>query len=235
MNQKPNLWQRAVEFVTGKGFYLAVLVCVMAIGLSAYFLIQGVRGTMPKLADKAASSTASITVTPKVNPTPRPTATPAPTPSPTPTAVPTPTPTASTQETAAQYSWPVSGTVISSFSVEALSYNDAMGDWRTHDGIDIASSLGTRVQATAKGTVSQVYDDDVMGVTVVVDHGNELYSVYANLAENPPVSVGDTVVSDTVVGEVGNTAVSESGKEPHLHFAMYQGNDAINPEEYLGQ
>ena len=193
MNQKPNLWQRAVEFVTGKGFYLAVLVCVMAIGLSAYFLIQGVRSTMPQLADKAAS------------------------------------------ETVAEYSWPVSGTVISTFSVEALSYNDTMGDWRTHDGVDIASSLGTRVQATAKGVVSQVYDDEVMGVTVVVDHGNELYSVYSNLAENPPVKVGDAVASDTVVGEIGDTAVAESGKEPHLHFAMYEGNDAVNPEEYLGQ
>lgn len=233
MNQKPNLWQRAVEFVTGKGFYLAVLVCVMAIGLSAYFLIQGVRSSMPKLADEAASSTASITVTPKVVATPRPTATPVPTPSPTPQ--PTPAPSASTQETTAQYSWPVSGTVISSFSVEALSYNEAMGDWRTHEGIDIASSLGTRVQATAKGVVSQVYDDDVMGVTVVVDHGNELYSVYSNLAANPPVSVGDAVASDTVVGEVGDTAAAESGKEPHLHFAMYEGANAVNPEQYLGQ
>lgn len=233
MNQKPNMWQRVVEFVTGKGFYLAVLVCVMAIGLSAYFLIQGVRSNLPQLADEPASGTASITVTPA----PRPTATPrpTPTPAPTPTPVPQPTPAPTQAQTTAAYSWPVSGTVISSFSVEALSYNEEMGDWRTHDGLDIATSLGTRVQATAKGVVSQVYDDDVMGVTVVVDHGNELYSVYSNLAENPPVAVGDTVGSDTVVGEVGQTAAAESGKEPHLHFAMYEGANAVNPETYLGQ
>lgn len=232
MNQKPNLWQRAVEFVTGKGFYLAVLVCVMVIGLSAYFMIQSVRGNLSKTADHQASSTASITVTPA----PRATATPRPTPKPTPTPAPTPQPTpeATAQPTSA-YSWPVSGTVISSFSVEALSYNETMGDWRTHDGIDIASSLGTRVQATAKGVVSAVYEDDVMGVTVVVDHGNELFSVYSNLEENPPVAVGDTVASDTVVGEVGETSVAESGKQPHLHFAMYQGDAPINPEDYLGQ
>ena len=63
MNQKPNLWQRAVEFVTGKGFYLAVLVCVMVIGLSAYFMIQSVRSNLSKTADHQASSTASITDT----------------------------------------------------------------------------------------------------------------------------------------------------------------------------
>ena len=228
MNQKPNLWQRAVEFVTGKGFYLAVLLCVMVIGLSAYFMIQSVRSNLSKTADQQASSTASITVTPA----PRPTATPRPTPTPAPT--PAPTPQATVQPTAA-YSWPVSGTVITPFSVEALSYNETMGDWRTHDGIVIASSLGTRVLATAKGVVSAVYNDDVMGVTVVVDHGNELFSVYSNLEENPPVAVGDTVASDTVVGEVGETAVSESGKQPHLHFAMYQGDAPANPEEYLGQ
>ncbi len=235
MNQKPNLWKRAVEFVTGKGFYLAVLMCVMVIGLSAYFLIQSVRSNMPKLADEVASGTASITVTPspKIAAIPRPTLTPAPTPSP--TVPPTPVPSAATQETLSQYSWPVSGTVISSFSVEVLSYDETMGDWRTHDGIDIASSMGTRVQATAKGVVSAVYEDDLMGVTVVVDHGNELFSVYANLADNPPVAVGDAVASDTVIGEIGDTATAESGKEPHLHFAMYEGNDAINPETYLGQ
>lgn len=232
MNQKPNLWQRAVEFVTGKGFYLAVLLCVMVIGLSAYFLIQNVGRSASKLADQPASGTASITVTPA----PRPTVTPRPTPVPTPTLAPTPAPTpAPTVEETAAYAWPVSGSVISSFSVEALSYNETMGDWRTHDGIDIATSLGTRVQATAKGVVSAVYDDEVMGVTVVVDHGNELYSVYANLEENPPVAVGDAVASDTVVGEIGDTAVAESGRQPHLHFAMYQGDTPVNPEDYLGQ
>ena len=56
MNQKPNLWQRAVEFVTGKGFYLAVLVCVMVIGLSAYFMIQSVRSNLSKTAEHQASS-----------------------------------------------------------------------------------------------------------------------------------------------------------------------------------
>ena len=234
MNHKPNLWQRAVEFVTGKGFYLAVLLCVMVIGLSAYFMIQSVRSNLSKVADQPASSTASITVTPapRATATPRPTLAPTPTPAPTPS--PQPTPEATAQPTSA-YSWPVSGTVISPFSVEALSYNETMGDWRTHDGIDIASSLGTRVQAIAKGVVSAVYDDDVMGVTVVVDHGNELYSVYANLAETPAVAVGDTVASDTVVGEVGQTAVAESGKQPHLHFAMYEGDAPVNPEDYLGQ
>lgn len=233
MNQKPNLWKRTVEFVTGKGFYFSVLLCVMVIGLSAYFLIQSVRSNLT--ANEAASSTASITVTPAPRPTvtPRPTPTPAPTPSP--TVQPTPIPSATMQETVSVYSWPVSGTVISSFSVEVLSYDETMGDWRTHDGLDIAASLGTRVQATAKGVVSAVYNDDLMGVTVVVDHGNELFSVYSNLAENPSVSVGDTVASDTVLGQVGDTAAAESGKDPHLHFAMYQGSDAVDPETYLGK
>ena len=130
---------------------------------------------------------------------------------------------------------PLAGETVAAFSVDTLTYDETLGDWRTHDGIDIASSLGTRVQATAKGVVSAVYEDDVMGVTVVVDHGNELFSVYSNLEENPPVAVGDTVASDTVVGEVGETSVAESGKQPHLHFAMYQGDAPINPEDYLGQ
>ena len=108
-----------------------------------------------------------------------------------------------------------------------------MGDWRTHSALDIAAEPDTRVMATAAGTVSAVYDDPLMGTTVVIEHGNGLTSLYASLAENPTVQVGDEVYTGTIIGSAGNTAVAESGRASHIHFAMYQDGQAVDPEDYL--
>ena len=107
------------------------------------------------------------------------------------------------------------------------------GPWRTHDGLDIAAELGTPVAACAKGTVTDVSTDDMMGVTVTVDHGKGMESVYSNLAESVNVQPGTEVEAGTVIGTVGTTAVSESADASHLHFSMREYGVAIDPLNYL--
>lgn len=63
----------------------------------------------------------------------------------------------------AVFTWPVKGEILSGFSLEVLAYDETMGDWRTHSGVDIAASVGTNVLAISAGTVQGVYDDDLMG------------------------------------------------------------------------
>ena len=108
-----------------------------------------------------------------------------------------------------------------------------MGDWRTHSGLDITADLGAKVLATANGTVSAVYQDDLMGTVVEIDHGDGLVSLYANLTEAPTVSAGDAVTTGAVIGSVGQTAAAESGQTTHLHFAMYQDDTPVDPAGYL--
>ncbi len=64
--------------------------------------------------------------------------------------------------------------------------------------------------ACAKGTVTDVSTDDMMGVTVTVDHGKGMESVYSNLAESVNVQPGTEVEAGTVIGTVGTTAVSKA-------------------------
>jgi murein DD-endopeptidase MepM/ murein hydrolase activator NlpD len=127
----------------------------------------------------------------------------------------------------------VNGPVLVPHSVEALAYDETMDDWRTHAGMDIGVELGCRVLATANGTVTAVYEDDLMGTTVEIDHGNGLVSIYSNLDTMPAVKVGDKVTTGTLIGAVGNTAAAERGRAPHLHFAMLKNNKTVNPENYL--
>lgn len=251
MNNKRTWLEKLGDFISGKGFYLVVLICVAAIALSGYYLVRGLQDN--ETLDQPVSGSAEIVEQPTVNPGPRVTAQPSAAPSAKPSAQPTakpstaptaqPTaepdpvltapPTAQPTPAALVFTWPVNGTIIADYSVETLAYSETMGDWRTHDGLDLAVTLGTKVIATAAGTVSAVYQDDFMGTVVEIDHGNGLLSRYANLAEVPTVKVGDAVQTGTVIGSVGTTAAVESGRPPHLHFAMYQDGSPVDPRDRL--
>lgn len=246
-NKNKRTWiEKLGDFISGKGFYLVVLICVAAIALSGYYLVQGVRGGADDTLDQPVSGSAAIRDEPSARPSARVTAPPSAAPSAQPSAAPSPTALPSDQPSAALslppaaspaalvFTWPVNGTVIADFSVEALAYNETMGHWRTHDGLDLAASLGTQVKATADGTVTAVYESATfMGTTVEIDHGNGLTSLYANLAEVPTVEVGDQVKTGSVIGSVGNTAIAESGRPAHLHFAMFQDSKPIDPRGLL--
>ncbi len=251
MNNKRTWIEKLSDFISGKGFYLVVLICVAAIALSGYYLVQGVRGGLDQTLDQPVSGSAAIagqpsaapSVSPSVKPanppaagsaqiTAAPSAAPSPSVQPQPSAAPAP----STAPAPLVFTWPVNGAVIAGFSVEALAYNETMGDWRTHNGLDIAASLGTQVLAAASGTVSAVYEDDLMGTVVEIDHGQGgLKSQYANLAAVPTVQVGDAVSTGTVIGSVGQTAASESGRASHIHYALLKEGYPVDPADYLPQ
>jgi len=262
MKRKPSTWERFADFVSGKGFYLVILLCVAVIGVSGYFLVRSFTvGTEDPAAAAAAGSTqlpdagglasarpspSAVTgPSPAVSPTPALAASPSPAPSPRSTPAPSPSASAAAQPSedpqpapsrkpaALVFTWPVNGPVIASYSVEALVYDETMLDWRTHDGLDLAAETGTRVLATAAGVVEQLYEDDLMGTTLVIDHDNGLTSVYANLDPDVKVAVGDEVYTGDIIGAVGATAAAESGRDPHLHFAMYLDDVPVNPEEYM--
>lgn len=245
MNQKPSAWESFVQFLSGKGFYLVVLLCLAAIGVSGYFLVRSaahadedetastvVNATqVPETARPAVSAAPSASPSPTS--APKASAAPAPTPVPSPSAAPEPSPSPTLNPASRVFTWPVNGTVVTSYSVETLLYDATMLDWRTHEGLDMAVDEGTRVLATAAGTVSDLYDDELMGTTIVIDHGDGLTSVYANLSPETNVSPGDAVYTGDIIGAVGSTASAESGLDPHLHFAMFQDGEPVDPEMYL--
>lgn len=127
---------------------------------------------------------------------------------------------------------PLRGEVLAAFSMEELVYSPAMGDWRTHNGVDIAARAGTTVLAASAGTVLTVEDDPLMGTTVVLEHDGGYQTTYANLQAKPNVARGDAVSAGQIIGAVGTTAPAESGA-PHLHFAVSRDGKAVDPNEYL--
>lgn len=127
---------------------------------------------------------------------------------------------------------PLRGEVLAAFSMEELVYSPALGDWRTHNGVDIAAQAGTTVLAASSGTVLSVEDDPLMGTMVVLEHDGGYQTTYANLQTTPNVARGDTVSAGQIIGAVGTTAPAERGA-PHLHFAVSRDGKAVDPNEYL--
>ena len=128
---------------------------------------------------------------------------------------------------------PLNGETVAAFSVDALAYNETLGDWRTHDGIDIAADVGTPVLAACSGTVTAVAQDDLLGTCVTITHDGGYESTYANLQSVPTVGEGQYVSAGQVIGSVGTTSLIEATGAAHLHFAVKKDGVSIDPKEFL--
>lgn len=100
-----------------------------------------------------------------------------------------------------------------------------------HEGIDIGVPPGTPVRAAAAGKVRIVSDSARLGKTVIIDHSSELATVYGHLGD-VLVSAGDFVSPGQVIARVGMTGITAA---PHLHFAVLDKGQAVNPLERLPQ
>ena len=115
-------------------------------------------------------------------------------------------------------------------------YSVTMNDYRVHNGVDISASVGDPVYAFSDGVVSKIYNDPMMGQTVVIDHGDGLLSVYQNLQVTLPenIETGVRVEAGDVIGAVGETALIECAEVPHLHFCITKNGIYEPPSDYLG-
>ncbi|MDE7261114.1 MAG: peptidoglycan DD-metalloendopeptidase family protein [Oscillospiraceae bacterium] len=129
---------------------------------------------------------------------------------------------------------PLVGETVATFSVDQLVYDATLGDWRTHDGVDIRAAGGTEVVAASAGIVLSVEDDGRMGTTVVLDHRNGYVTTYASL-QGAAVLVGDEVPAGASIGSVGNTSLTEAGLGAHLHFSVSKDGAAMDPMEFLAE
>ena len=123
---------------------------------------------------------------------------------------------------------PVNGKILNHFSNGELVKNEGTGDWRTHNGTDIASDSGTIVVAVNNGVVTAVYNDALWGTVVEIDHGNKVTAKYCGLSENTRVKKGDTVKSGEEIGTLFAIPI-ESNIPTHLHIEMRSGGALINP------
>ncbi|MBQ1270567.1 MAG: M23 family metallopeptidase [Clostridia bacterium] len=245
MNNKDKLKSKLAWFTDDKGFYIILMLCVFAIGISGYVLYSGpdtgsnddydisLEGGLPSSGEAQTVKPQGI---PKADITFKDEEEPAEVQKelPEPAEEKTEQGRGEAAETwifkrSPKYTFPVSGEVIRGFSDDRLLFDDTMGDWRTHCGVDLSCAEGDRVFAIADGSVTEVFDDPLMGTVIVLSHEDGLESRYCGLTPTTPISAGDSVVMGQEIGFAGNTNKSESAMACHLHFEVLQNGEYIDP------
>lgn len=206
---------------SAKGYYIALVLCAAAIGVSGYLYYRN--------ASQQTMSTAAVTR--QTEGAKVPDATTAPGHGELPTTAPTETVTVPRKP--AQTAAPLEGQTVAEYAMECLSYNETTRDWRVHAGVDLAAEPGTPVTAAADGEVYTVYEDEQMGMTVVIRHDGGYTTHYASLADGVPVNAGDKVKLGQTIGFVGNTALMESALGEHVCFRVTCDGEIVDPAEFL--
>ncbi len=109
--------------------------------------------------------------------------------------------------------WPAKGEVIRKFS-------------KANQGINILLSPGTKIIASKKGKITYCRATKNYGITIIIDHQDGYYTVYAHNLK-ALVKEGDKVVQGMSIAEM-------KGKEKSfLHFEIRKGTEAVDPLPYL--
>ncbi len=118
------------------------------------------------------------------------------------------------------YVWPLRGEILSAFGPR--------GGAR-HDGVDIQGVHGAAVVAARAGRVVHAGWYYAYGLTVIVDHGGGIQTLYGHLSALL-VRAGEAVRAGQPVGRVGCTGRCSGS---HLHFEVRVGGRAVDPLPYL--
>ncbi len=123
--------------------------------------------------------------------------------------------------------WPVStGSITDYFGYRKDPFTRRK---KHHDGIDIGTDSGTKIRASASGTVIMSEYTSGYGRVVKVRHPNGLVTVYGHCSKLL-VSVGDKVKKGDVIAKVGSSGRSTG---PHLHFEIQLYGTPVDPLKYL--
>ncbi|HPC03497.1 MAG TPA: M23 family metallopeptidase [Syntrophales bacterium] len=97
-----------------------------------------------------------------------------------------------------------------------------------HNGIDLASTAHAPVEASNHGMVIYADGLGIYGNTVIIDHGQGIFSFYSHLGVMD-VEAGGKVRKGDIIGRTDTTGLAGGD---HLHFGIFAGRDFVNPQEW---
>jgi murein DD-endopeptidase MepM/ murein hydrolase activator NlpD len=122
--------------------------------------------------------------------------------------------------------WPTVGWPSSGFGWRIDPFT---GKQTFHFGIDIATSFGNPVVATADGIVVELKNDKISGKSIVLSHGGGVTTQYLHLSKFL-VRAAQKVKRGDAIGLVGKTGKALG---PHVHYEVRINDKAVNPYDYI--
>ncbi len=122
---------------------------------------------------------------------------------------------------------PIESFITSDFG-KARIYNDTLKGY--HSGTDFRAKVGTPIIASNTGLVVLVKDRFYSGGTVIINHGQGIYTCYYHMSKfsvekNQKIQKGDVLGLSGKSGRVTG---------PHLHFSVRVGGVQVDPLQFVG-
>ena len=129
--------------------------------------------------------------------------------------------------------WPVDGPVLYKFGPKQFRDGTSI----RYQGIGIGAPIGTPVLSVRSGVVASATDMGTWGPTIIVQHGDGYYTVYAHLSRLDVVA-NQRITDGEAIGLSGGAGSDEG---PHIEFQIRQTPEgassawpvALDPESWL--
>ena len=213
-------------FLKKNALYVFFALCVLAIGLSTTLMLVGDNSNSLEVPDTPIikpdqPDDSDQTNAPSDDPSDSPTNNPGTTEPDQPTSVPV------------VFIMPIeNSSSITDFS-DTMVFNSTLNRYTSHKAVDFFAPEGTEVLATYDGVVDSVESNLLTGITIRIDHGNGLMTVYNSLSDSDLAHEGQVVKRGDVIGYVSNTNRQEYKAGAHLHFEVLESGQNIDPSKYL--
>lgn len=219
------------KFFSGKGFYMVLAGCLIAVGVAAWSAVAAINDQNTTKKPDNVNSYLSSEV-PQIEEPVQNEVVDEPYSEPSDTSE-IESQTANTKPVAAYFVMPVSGSVEKEYDAKTLQYSATFQDMRLHLGVDIIAEKGASVVACGDGTVSRIYTDLILGTIIEIDHGNGIVARYCGMDENLLVDIDDVVTASQKIGTLGYVP-GESADASHLHFEMLKNGKQVSPLKTMG-
>ncbi len=103
------------------------------------------------------------------------------------------------------------------------------GQRHFHNGVDIATPVGTPVYSPSSGFVTDVSESDIGGKRIVVSDGMGVEYIFLHLSKQLVIQ-GAPVSKASLIAQVGATGRVTGA---HLHFSVKQNGQYIDPTPYI--
>lgn len=128
--------------------------------------------------------------------------------------------------------WPVQGSVILPYDMENTVYFATLDQYKCNSGIVIQSKKGAAIKAAADGVITEIKDDDELGVCINQAIGNDYVATYGQIT-NPEVKAGDYVEAGQTIAYVNEPTRYFTKEGDNVFFSIQKDGKAVDPLEFI--
>lgn len=128
--------------------------------------------------------------------------------------------------------WPVQGNILLEYNMDNTIYFSTLDQYKTNPAIVIQGTEYAPVVAAAKGVVTEISDNEELGVYMKMAIGDDYEVTYGQIV-NPTVEVGETVEAGETIACVNEPTRYYEKEGYNLYFSVTKDGEPVDPMEFL--